>query len=441
MTRVATILAVLALASVARAQHPPMQGDPHEGVDGAPHHERQIATAEASASVPRGTIRVHVVDGAGAPVPGAEVNVGIMGHEGRRDRIVSRADATGVATFAGLDSGTDQAYRVNVPSEGATYSSTPFQLPPNVGYDVHVTRLPITRDDRVLLQLVDTQIELREDRAHVTQRVQLINLGERTYVFPVRGVRYELPHGALAFQTEPVMTDQHVAENAGVVEIHGSLPPGGVNLPWAFDVPLKGAQLTLSFPQHVRTYQWRVITDAPDGLRLDIEAVAPGDVEGGGPASQFSDPEPGESDGRSVLFSELSRTPQDPPLRSVEVHLSGIPTPGPLRWLAIFAVVLLLAGAIFLATMDREREAGFDAKPAREQRKKELLAEAQELGREREKGEVGPKYYARRRGELVAEMSLLLRADEEGKAAKAAARAIASKAGVRKPESRASRSS
>jgi hypothetical protein len=365
------------------------------------------------------------------------VNIGTMASEGRRERIPGRTDASGVATFAGLETGSGQAYRVNVPSEGATYSSTPFRLEPNMGQDVHVTRLPITRDQRVLLQLVDTQIELREDRAHVTQRVQLMNLGERTYVFPIRGLHYELPHGAIAFQTEPVMTDQHVTETDGVVEIKGSLPPGGVQLPWAFDVPLHGGTLSLTFPQHVRTYQWRVISDAPDGLRLDATAVAPGHADDGSPASQFSDPEAGESDGRSVVFTELSRTPQDPPLRSVVVRLAGIPTPGPLRWIAIVVAFLIVALAVWLLFFDRDTRAIFDAKPWRDARRKELLAEAEQLGRERTKGEVGPKYFARRRGELVAEMSLLLRAEQEKKAAGAVAHAAAER--VRKAPRRASK--
>jgi len=428
----AVLLLVAGLASHALAQDgPPGEGDPHAGVAGAPHAPRTLATAEASAGVPRGTIRVTVVDGAGAPVPDAEVNVGTMGHEGRRDRTATRTDAHGIALFTGLATGTDQAYRVNAPHDGATTSSTPFQLPPNVGYDVHITRLPVTHNDRGLLQVVDTQVELREDRAHIIQRVQLMNLGEQTYVLPVRGLRYGLPRKAIAFQTEPVMTDQRVAETSGVAEVHGSLAPGSVMLAWAFDVPLSGSSMVLSFPTPVRTYQWRVIADAPDGMHLDAVPVAAGNASTED-MSHFSPAEAGEVEGRSVLFTQLERTPQDPPLARVEVTITGLPTPGPLRYIAVFLALAILAGTLFLAS---GASAQLDSRPAREARRKQLLAEAARLGRERDKGEVGPKFFARRRAELVAELSLLLRAEDAEKAA----RAVPPKPAVSKAEPRASR--
>lgn len=404
---------------------PPGEGDPHAGVEGAPHRERSLATAEASAAVPAGTIRVTVVDRAGQPVPNAEVNVGVMAAEGRRDRIVRRTDATGVAFFPSLETGTSQAYRVNAPHEGATTSSNPFQLPPNVGYDVHIRRLAVTRDARVLLQLVDTMIELRESRAHVTQRLQLINLGQETYVFPVRGQRYELPHGFLAFQSEPVMTDQHVSEAPGGVQIVGSLPPGGVVLAWAFDVPLSGASLTLVFPVHVRTYQMRVTCDAPEGLRMNVDAIAPGtNSETLGPASQFSRPIAAEMEGRGVLLSDLERVPADPPLQRIEVRLTGIPTPGPLRWIAVVLALLLVGGGLVLAVSGRA--ATVDRLAARKARREALLAEAQALAADRARGDAGPKFVARRRAELVSELALLLHAERETK-------------GVRKSAGRASK--
>ena len=155
-------LFLLALAAPALAQapdelppvHPPIApgGDPHSGMGGPSPHggamgapDRDISRAMAppnvasgseSDAVPAGSIRVTVVDEHDTPVPDASVALGIMRQGGDRERTPSTTGADGVSTYSSLPTGTGQAYRVNVMFEGATYSSTPFQLPPTRGYDV-----------------------------------------------------------------------------------------------------------------------------------------------------------------------------------------------------------------------------------------------------------------------------------------------------------------
>lgn len=67
---------------------PPIQNDPHAGGSGAAPRERQLVTALPSAQIPAGTIRVTVVDQLGAPVAGADLNVGLMAAGAGRDRLL-----------------------------------------------------------------------------------------------------------------------------------------------------------------------------------------------------------------------------------------------------------------------------------------------------------------------------------------------------------------
>jgi len=413
MARLLIVAAAFLLGAapfVANAQDaPPGQGDPHEGVQGAPPRERQIATAEPSAEVQTGSIRVTVVDQAGAVVRDAEVNIGVMGAEGRRERVRQRTDATGSTTFSDLPTGTGQAYRVNLPYSGATYSSNPFQLPTNQGYAVRITRLPTTRDPAsILLVRGELALELREGRMHVSQRAQLMNLGQETYVFPAAGLPIVLPEGFTAPQTEPVMTDQKLLGYDRGYKLSGSLPPGTVVLSWGFDLPLEGAEQTIELAVPFRTYLFRVLTDAPDGATLEVEAVARGQRSDGSAPSTFTRPEIVENDGRKLYVSQLERTPQDPALDRIRVHFSGLPTPGPLRWIAAFGALLLAVVGVCVALLTGGAQSG----DALATRKTQLLEALDALEAQRASEQIGPRTYEHERERLVIELAAVIRAEE-----------------------------
>jgi hypothetical protein len=403
------------------------EGDPHAGIPGAPPRSRALAVAEPSDAVPAGTIAVTVLDGAGAPVEGAEVDLGVMAQGGPRDRKVARTGPDGTARFEGLPTGTAQAYRVNVPYQGARYSSSPFQLPPDRGYDVSLVRLPTMRDERFLLQVLgETIVELREGRAHVVQRSRLMNLGQATYVFPPDGLRIPLPRGFMAPQTEPLMTDQRLVGTDEGWKLLGSMPPGAVVLAWAYDLPLDGDTLSIRIPQPLRTYLYRVITDAPPGARLTVTSET-ADAPGATRRSEFVRPQPAESGGRSLLVTQLERTPEDPPLEAVVIDLEGLPTPGPWRWLALLGAIGLAGGGFVLAVA---RKAPGPDRDALRRRREALLAEIAALDRSLSAGAVGPKYHAQRRGRLLVELATVLRAEERSapRAAAPAAKAQAARA-------------
>ncbi len=370
------------------------QTDPHAGL-GHGGEPPPLATAHADPSLPTGTIRVRVIDASGAPAAGAEVSIGEMKSDNTHSTQTAHAGADGIAVISGLASGERQAYRVNVPYQGAKYSSTPFRLPPAGGYQVEIRRLPTTRDSRlVVLYLGATSLELKDDRIKVVQEAQLLNIGNSTYVFPEAGVLVPLPKGFMAMQSQKSMTDQHVVEAPGQgLRVHGSLPPGQAELLWGFDLPLSGseAHLTLDIPW--LAFAYRVIADAPEGMSLEVAGMPE--------ATLHTD------NGRRFWVTETQRKVGDPPLRSLQITLRGIPGPGPARWIA----ALLALGAIAAGVVFSRRGPGAASAPAGndlEARKAELIERARALQALRDAGEAGPEYHAEQMGLLTDELAALL---------------------------------
>jgi hypothetical protein len=385
------------------------------GAEGAPHgHSGRhglfdappVAVAEPSNETPAGSIRVRVVDTHDQPIQGATVLLGTMAQGGNRERVAGTTDGSGTYVWQDLPTGTSQAYRVNVPYEGATYSSTPFQLPEDRGYDVRVVRLPVTDDEHTVLQLLgQTFVELREERLHVIQQVQLANMSQNaeTYVFPEDGVRIRLPEGFVAFQTQPVMTDQRATEIAGYgLRLDGSLPPGRVALTWAYDIPVTGSDMDVTFEVPFRTYIYRVITDAPPGMTLNAEG--------------FPEPRTFDEQGRALFGTQLERRPGDAPFESFTLRFRGIPGPGPLRWIAVAGALVMVAfgawGALRRGSPEKMLEIGW------ERRKKALLGEALRLNAEFEAGEIGPQFRQSRHAAIVRELAVLLHQEEQRKKAR-----------------------
>ena len=373
------------------------QGDPHSGVAGAPARDRSLAIMNPSAAVPAGTIRVTVIDRDGKIVPNADVNVGVMAQGGARDRVIKKTDDSGIALFSGLAVGTTQAFRVNVPYQGALYSSTPFQLPLDKGFDVHIVRLEVTHEPRVMLQVMGQLIfEFRENRVHVMQQTKLMNMGTETYVYPEGGLQIPVPADFASLQAEPVMTDQHLTVGKTGLTLTGSVPPGAVVLSWSYDLPLRGSTAELNFQNPFRTYTFRVISDAPRGMHLDVRGFPP--------------PEAVENEGHHLLLTQIERTPNDPPLETVHVVFTGLPGPGLARWVAVTLASLFLLLGLGLG-FSKKRMSNIE-KAATTEEERILVAIAQ-LEKEHKTAQIGPKYYERRRYELLTELALTLRANEK----------------------------
>lgn len=382
---------------------PPAGHDPHAGVEGAPAVERlPMNSAIENPELRAGTIRVRVLDGSDRAVAKTRVQLGVMQSMGTRTTVDATTDEVGIALFAGLTVGEGQAYRVNVLHQGAKYSSNPFRLPTTHGYDVMVRQLDTTRDlTEVVLYIGATSIELQDERLKVVQQARLVNVGQRTYVFPERGEQIALPEGFLAFQAQESMTDQRVTQIEGKgLRIEGSLAPGQATLTWGFDLPREGSEASFSIPIPWRAYAYRVLADAAPGMTLEVEGM---------PAAQVV-----EHDGHRLLVTEAQAQPNQPMLSRVSVRLSGIPGPGSARWVA--AVLALLALVVGLVAAFR-RSVPESTTRSSEDRKRELALAIVALDREHDKGEIGPAFHRDERARLIDELSAVVR--DQGSAASA----------------------
>jgi hypothetical protein len=378
----------------------PRAGSPHAAMN-APEAQAPIASERADTALPAGTIRVQVRAPDGTPARDAEVSLGIMAADSSRSTKTARTAPDGTAVFRDLATGERQAYRVNVPYEGAKYSSNPFRLPQRGGYQVEIRQLPVTRDARlVVLYLGATSLELKDERIHIVQQTRLLNLGGSTYVFPEEGTLVGLPEGFMAVQIQDSMTDQRVVEAPGAgVRVHGSLPPGEATLLWGFDLPLSGTELRFAIDIPWLTFAYRVIADAPPGLSLAVDEM----------------PEPllHSEGGRRFLITEVQRKIGDPPLKRLALTLHGIPGPGPGRWIAAALALLAIAAGVVLSrrTAPQPRAAVQDAALAT--RRAELLARARELQALHAAGETGPQYHAEQMAQLTDELAALLYEEAE----------------------------
>ena len=150
--------------------------------------------------------------------------------------------------------------------------------------------------------------------------------------------------------------------------------PGSVTLAWTFDLPRAGTTAKIPVALPFRTFTYRVISEAPEGMKLEV--------------SDFPEAERVKDEGRDLLFTQIQRSPQEAKLESFTIKLDGIPGPGPGRWiasgLALFAAVFGLSRAFQASTDNSERKALIAA------RKHDLLAQAGSPSRSFRAGRSGP---------------------------------------------------
>ncbi len=381
-----------------QGQGSPVGNDPHASSPDAPALARKpIASTEPNPALPPGTIRVRVVDAATErPVPNAQIQLGTMNRDNTRTTADAKASGAGEHTFAKLATGDGQAYRVNVMHDGAKFSSMPFRLPTDQGFDVTIRQLQTTRDPRELVLYVGaTSIELRDERLKIVQQARLINIGSKAFVFPEEGQLVKLPQGFTAFQSEELMTDQRMTSSEGEgFKIRGSVPPGEITLTWGFDVPTSGTEMEFSFELPWTTFAYRVLADAAPGMSIAVEDM----------------PEPvlHEENGRRFWVSEIMKRVGEPPLRLVKVHVRGIPGPGPLRIIATIAAILVLIAGAMIARRRPPAPIVVTTTEEFERRKAELVARAKSLAAERERGEIGPEFHAEQLAEIEEQLAALL---------------------------------
>jgi hypothetical protein len=350
---------------------------------------------EATSEVPPGNIEVRLLDGAQAPVAATEVRLGILFQkiaEGeRREERTARTDASGIARFSGLTPSSEFSYRVTARSGPAEYASDPIQLKPEQGARVRLHVYPVTRD--VNAALVGSRgfvyVETRDDVFQFEVLFRYFNMGDVTWV-PDQALM-ELPRGFKAFKAGESMTDVRFENVDGVgARLLGTISPGQHNASFRFQLPrdeVQSASFRFGLPPH--TAEIRVIAEASPSMQLDVDGFET-------PVSDVN------QNGQRVLVTRRVARRGERELSDFAVTLSGIPTPGPGRWIASFLALGLAAVGLsaFRGGLGRARQSELETRDAARARQV-LMDEIVELTRARREQRIGPSTYESARRVLV----------------------------------------
>lgn len=365
---------------------------------------RLQSSANPDPTVAARTVQVQVVDEEAQPVAGQPIALGIMDQDGQRTALSQTTNDQGLAVFSALSTEGTRSYRAKTTWQGATFGAPPFRLAPDQGVLVRLVRLPVSEDERPMLQHGQFIMELRDQRLHVIQHARLSNFGTQAYLFPKQGKLIELPKGYANLQLQELMGDQRMVEDKGKgFRVYGSLVPGTITLSWSYHLPVSGSQMVFDVPTNWNTYRYQVVIVAIDGLKLSVN-----DLE----VTEF------EHEGRTLLGTELRRAPQEAPLPSIQVSLEGIPGPGPLRWIALGIAACLALGLAWLLGRKNPAQQTADT----QSQKAALIEQVAMLEKQRQDRDIGPNFYETERLRIMTELALLLRQEASTRASGTVAR-------------------
>lgn len=390
------------------SQMPPGHPGAHGGAN--PHGKGAALDAPAENGVrpddalPTGTLVVEVRTGEGQPVADQEVTLGIVENSiakgESRKRITQRTNAEGNATFAGLSTASEFAYRASVVRDGADSAAPPFNAPQKGGMRarLHVFRVAKSVRDVQLAVQGMLFIELRDEVFQVEQGYRLYNLGDTAWVPDDTKVR--LPDGAKAFNAQKTMTGITFDGDASAAKLRGTIAPGMHEASFRFQIPNPGEEevsFDLGLLPNVQSY--RVVVEAPRGLSLSVD---------GFPAAILTESQAGAK----VLFTEKSTQRLDPGFTQVKLRLSGLTVrPQGHRYALGLAALALLGGLYYAAQLAKSKAALIDPDELAQATTK-LLDSLVALEKAKASGEIGPKTYERDKETLLAALARLLTREE-----------------------------
>ena len=400
MKRLPALLVAVALSlgagwSVAQALPP---GHPATGA--ALNTEPEQDSVMASPSIPPGTIRVQLTNGEGSPLPHADVTLSVqfskIAEGEKKTEQHAKTDDNGMAVFSGLATGGDFSYRVSVSNGPAQYASDPIQLKADAGVSALLHVYPVTRSvqEAAVGAIVFVYVETRDD---VFQFEVLARYGNRSRVSWVpEDARMELPAGFKAFKSGEAMSDVRFEEDPGRgAKLRGTFAPGQQSTSFRFQVPRNGesqASFNIGLPPHVG--EARFIAEAAPTMEIDVDGFEKPQVD----VSQTGQ--------RVLVTRRLAVRGQADGIPGFTAQLSGIPTPGWGRWIAVLVAgaVAALGIAAFRGKVGSETQAELQERDAA-RAKRVLLDELVDLTRARQQQRVGPSTYESARRVLVDALS------------------------------------
>jgi hypothetical protein len=395
------------------AGHPPVEGGDEEGgpQQEMPRDPRFFNppqdTAVDDPSLPAGVIVVTIKDAQDKPLPGAPITLNILhstvAKGESRERRSATADGSGMARFEGLSFGSGHSYQIVTKRGPATYSNPPVGLVDKAGKRivVHAYDTSTNLEELTLAMQGIVYLSLREDSIQIEQLLSVYNLSPTAWQ---ADAPIELPKGWKAFNKQESGGEARVDEVPGTgAALRGTFPPGRTDIDFRYQVPLDNEErqsIKIHLPPRVA--QARVMAESSRTMGLSVA---------GFPGAQATE----GRDGKRLLITEKQAQRADGGVRDIDIELSGLPTPGKGRWVAVvLALLAMAAGGYYLL---EHREAGIDADTRDDliDAREALLGEIVALERAHKSGEVGPKTYARVRASLLEALGRIVNMLEESK--------------------------
>jgi hypothetical protein len=402
MKRPSRLLVVLALSTTAAlAQMPghPTVGDPGSAPSIAGLHDPIPDSSEPDRALPQGTLVVELLDANDKPLADHAFTLGIVRQSiaqgDKRERRELRTDAAGQLRLDNLATETAVAYRVSATSGPGSFGATPFRLPDGMGHRVRLHVVPVTTkvDDALIAMQTVALVDVKDDRILVQQALVAYNFGQNAWF--ADNVALELPPGATALSTQQSMSDRTLTLDGTTAKLRGTFPPGESTVEYQWQVPYgetASVDLTIGMPPHVAVA--RAMAIAGPGNTLVVDGFEKAEVGADGR-------------GQRMLATEKSFKRGEAPATSMTMHVGGLPTPGPARWVATALAAATILGTALWALLGRPKAA---SKPAATDLEGIARSHAQELARARSTGEVGPETFEAEKRRLVEDLAKALSA-------------------------------
>jgi hypothetical protein len=364
-------------------------------------HQALRDESTIAGDLPIGTVEGIILDGNDRPLGNTQVRLGIIFSrisEGEsRSEKFAVTDGAGRVRFPDLKIGPDYSYRVTLKSGRASYGSAPFNLGDQAGHRVRLHVFPVTSNVREAAVGMRNMIyvEPRDDVFQFEVLYRVINVGTVTWV-PDDSVVMPLPPGFKAFNAQREMSGAGFVQVDGVgARLDGTFPPGQVEVRFRFQAP-KPDEETASFRVTLlpNVFDSQVIAEASSKMKLNIAG--------------FDEPIAASPEGKRVLIARknFTRGEQAEPFT---IELSGLPTPGFGRWVAVLiASALGLTGFAAYRGVVQLESGSSDARDRDLENARELLlAELVEIEKAHRAGDLGPRAYTEGRRTLLEALARL----------------------------------
>lgn len=408
--------------------HPQVGADPHgdnpHGAnphgDNAPRGGREgffdppPDTAIDDPSLPPGTIVITIRDAEDKPIPKASAVIGILESsvakgDSRKRRTVDM-DAEGTAQVDGLSVGGGTSYRISTIRDGGSFASEPFSLSAKAGKRVVLHAYESTTDvDKALVGIqAFVFVSLREDALSVEHMFNIYNIGPTAWVPDLNGAKMALPDKYKAFNASDAMADVKFVEGKDSdASLVGTIGPGQTEASFRYHVPLAGSeQQTIRIALPPRVGEVRVFSEAGKTMGLEVNGFPSAQKQRG-------------RDGRKVWITARQAAPGERGIKTLDITITGLPTPGPGRWIAVLAAISALGLMAVYLVKQQDPNTAEDTRGDLMEARDALLGEFVTLEKAHRKGDIGPKTYQRLRTALLDALARIEARLDEVRAARA----------------------